>query len=252
MNIILANPKIVNGIKTVRDIILNKTGIKLPVVTSNLTVKSDDKVLIRWSNSLPVKGKDTVFNSPEFIQTAGNKLKCSEFLIKNLIDTIEFYTHQPQLDDFPIVIRKTLNGKGGEGIIVVENMEDFEKNFKNDVWTHYLFFSSEYRIHVMGGTIYRVFKKVLREGEEKDKYPIRNLGKYDFSLRSNIEAFPTFVDLVNKLYPVTKNIGGNFYALDIGMVKENHSPTIIEINTGPGLSENTAQYYADYFIKELL
>lgn len=260
MKLILANPKVVNPIKTIREGILIKTGIKLPVITSNLYVEHDDEVIIRWANSLPIKGKDTRFNSAEFIQTAGNKLTCSKWLARNSIETIIFYNdNDPNENLFPIFIRKTLNGKGGDGIVICKTRDEFVENFElGNVWSFYTNFSSEYRIHVMGGTIARIFKKVLRDGEVEDKYPIRNLKKYDFSLRTDIEAFPKIKELVEQISPIAKGIGGNFFALDVGISNDKHldvpikTPIVIEINTGPGLSDNTADYYVDYFIKELL
>ncbi len=246
--IILANPNSFNPAKTIRDIIQLKTGIKYPVYTQPQLVKPDDKILIRYALGSDRLKNETEYNSKEFINLCGNKLLTSEKLSQNGINTITFFRDVDKPHLFPVVIRKIMNGQGGEGIIIVKNQEEYVENDGRRYYcSTFMRFSSEYRIHVLGGEIARIFKKVRQEGVERKEFPIRNLKNgYDFSLRSNIDAFPKFKELVSKL---NKVLTGKFYALDIGMYNE--EPYVIEINSGPGLSENTAEYYADYLIKEL-
>lgn len=247
MNIILANPGSINPAKLIRDGLQEKFG-KIKVLTSTLYVTHVDKILIRYANSLDVNCKDTIHNSKDFIRLAGNKLKCSKFLVDNDLPTIEFCNGMPE--EYPVFIRKTLNGKGGDGIVICEDEEQFRLNEgMKYYWSPYYKFSSEYRVHVLGNEIGRIFKKVLKPELEEDKYPIRNLEKYDFSLRTNHNEFPKVNELIKKMNPVMKKVNGSFYALDIGIFEK--EPMIIEINTGPGLSENTAEFYIEYFKKVL-
>ncbi len=246
--IILANVKSINPARQLRDVIEYNTGVKCRVFASTKYLKHDDEVIIRYANASAIICKDTKYNQPSFISLCGNKLITSQELVRNNINTITFFNHREKPDTFPVVIRKTLYGQGGEGIVVVKNQEEFEENNgRNYYYSNFFRFTSEYRIHVLGGQIARIFKKVRQEGVERKEFPIRNLKNgYDFSLRSNVDAFPKFKELVNKLTPV---LTGKFYALDIGMYQE--EPYVIEINSGPGLSSNTADYYANYLIKEL-
>lgn len=243
--VILANPKSINPAKIIRDQILENTGKRFPVFTSNQYVNRDDIILLRYANSLEVNVQDTNYNSKEFIRLCGNKLSTSQFLIEHEVLTVEFNRGIP--DYFPVVLRKTMYGQGGNGIVVCKNIEEFNREGGNNYyWSYYYPFSSEYRAHVLGNNIARIFKKVLRNGEREDEFPIRNLTKYDFSLRSDINAFPKLTAIVNKISEI---LPGKFYALDIGI--NNGDPVIIEINSGPGLSENTAEFYTSYLISEL-
>jgi hypothetical protein len=246
--VILANPRSINPARLIRDIIETKTGNRYPVFTSNQYVTNGDSILIRYANALDVGNSilDTNYNSKEFIRLCGNKFNTSQFLIEHEIDCIGFNRGNPEF--YPVFLRKVINGQGGNGIVICIDSEEFDRESENNnyYWSYYLNFTSEYRIHVTGNTIARIFKKVLHPGEQEAEFPIRNMERYDFSLRSDINAFPKVTQLINKLATVFPN---NFYALDIGIFEGR--PIIIEINSGPGLSENTAEYYANYLIREL-
>lgn len=243
--VILANPKSINPARLIRDVIESRTGNRYPVFTSNQYVTRGDNILFRYANALDVSVPDTEYNSKSFIRMCGNKLETARLLSEHDFNCIEFNRGNP--DYYPVVIRKIMNGQGGSGIVVCRNIEEFNReNGSNHYWSYYLNFSSEYRVHVTGNNIVRIFKKVLRSGQQETEFPIRNLERYDFSLRSDINAFPKITQLVTRMSSIFPH---NFYALDIGMYEGN--AVIIEINSGPGLSENTAGYYADYLIHEL-
>ena len=147
-------------------------------------------------------------------------------------------------DEYPIIVRTELNRGGGIGIIVCENEEQFRPYYHNS-WTHWYNFQFELGVHILGGEISRVFKKVRKGGLEEEKYPIRNTNRgYDFKLRdvSYYRGLPRFVEKVYEIFPI------QFARLDIGYDEETGGYRLIEINSAPDLSQNinTLNCYAEF------
>ena len=224
---------------------------KITVVTNTNKITEH---FIRYGNSSTVEtGLDLETNTQSFIRLAGNKLSFSKIIALNRFHCPKFYTRDfiPGENQYPILIRSTLYGKRGEGITVVKNKDKFLEHIKvNYHWTPFVKTEFELRVHIAGGKILRVFKKVFTENEEEE-YPIRNMmNGYHFSLRENIENYPKVIEIVNKLWqiPIFK---GQFLSLDVGWDKEKKEYFIFEGNTSPGLNDNTALEYGKFLVEKL-
>lgn len=210
--------------------------------------------LIRYGNMQGNYANDTSFNSKEFINICSDKLLFSEVMKENDIYSPQYFRREDLISDgyFPLIIRTSLLSTGGRGIIICRNFEEFDTawgGIYNDYyWTPFVNMQFELRVHVLGGEIERVFKKVKEDGYE-DEFPIRNVKNgYHYSLR-NQDNYPKIIDLVNKL---TEIFGNNcFYGMDVGWDHINKKYFIIELNSAPNLNENTARIYAEYFIERL-
>lgn len=240
---ILTHPYCFPSARILRDSIQAKTGRKILITKYPERIR---RLTLRYGNSSPVNCKDTEFNSPEFINLASNKKLFSDFLLKRGFYCPEFRRDTPT--EFPIIIRTTLTGTGGQGIIVCRNLEEFRNNWgSNYWWTSFIHTSSEYRIHILGGVIKKIQKKI---GEDREEFPIRNMDRgYHFSVRENLDAFPKTQTLITEL---NKHLLGRFYSLDVGMDSDGEKLFIFEANSASGLNENTADIYSDYLIEELL
>jgi glutathione synthase/RimK-type ligase-like ATP-grasp enzyme len=229
-----------NPAKLLRDEIQKLTGIRLGVTNS---VNQRD-IVIRYGNS---KGYSTTeFNSNKKIGLFGNKYSFSIASKKYGFLSPQFnFNGLPTI--FPILIRTTLNGSGGEGIIICKTLEEFNSNWREGYhWTPYIKTIAEYRVHMLGGKIARIFKKERDENLEREEIPIRNNSRgYHFSLK-NTEVFPKLIEAATAF---DKVLGAKFYALDVGWNKENF--IFFEANTAPGLNEFTADLYAKYLSSEL-
>jgi glutathione synthase/RimK-type ligase-like ATP-grasp enzyme len=213
-----------------------------------LTDDPDKNHIVSYGHS----GSQCEFNSSSFIGSVCNKLTFSNLLLENGFYTPE-YVNVGIPPSFPVLIRETLTSYGGKGITLVENREEFESKWRGrGYWTPFINVSSEYRIHVLGTKIARIFKKVRSEELEEEKYPIRNNDRgYHFSIRENFEEFKELNKQLPPLLEYLYSLGGKFFALDIGWDRKRNKYFIFEANSAPGLNENTANEYAQYLVKEL-
>jgi len=202
---------------------------------------------IRYGCSAPIeRGRDTVFNSPEDIAVMVSKSRFSRLLREHDLPTPIFYQGRYP-SDFPVLIRESLSSFGGRGIHVADNSRVFENLYRNAFWwTTYIPTIFELRVHVLGGKIAKVFKKVSERPDEL--MPIRNITRgYHFSLVDN-NKYPKVEALVKTIGEFFKPA---FYALDIGWDSRNKEYFIFEANSAPGLNENTAELYAKFLCGEL-
>jgi glutathione synthase/RimK-type ligase-like ATP-grasp enzyme len=230
-----------------RDELVNLVGEKILVTNNPETLIKNKKalLLIRYGNSEDAH-LDTYYNSRNFIYICSNKLETARMCETHGLNCVEFY--QNENPTFPCLIRTTLNSSGGKGIIFCNDVETFLTNWKlHYYWTPFIHFKSEYRVHILGGEIAKIFRKNRDENLEPEEFPIRNLHRgYHFSL-CNPEKFGE----LNNLLPKLNAIFGTkcFYGLDIGWTGKEY--ILIELNSAPGLNELTASLYASYLAKEL-
>ena len=237
--------------KLLRDALFTETGVRYLVTKHPNRIR---RLHVRYGATSPVSCRDTEFNRPQFINLIANKLRFSD-RIKNVFNTPIFYRHrEPRDDEFPIVIRNLMQGFGGEGIVMCPDREAFDGAWNGrSNWTSFVKTTEEYRVHVLGGEIGRLFKKVRKPIDgvtpAEDDFPIRTgrTGDYRFSLRRNSNEFPELTELTSQLHD---EIGGHIYALDVGRLPDDQGWFIFEANSAPGLNRNTATAYAKYLVEQ--
>jgi hypothetical protein len=206
--------------------------------------------LIRYGNHEGNYKKDTLYNSPGFISMCCDKLSTSLALDNNMIKA-PIFNFRVESVTYPCLIRTTLTGHGGVGIHVVTNEEQFNSIWRSGYyWTPFVRLSSEYRVIIFNGEVLKIFKKIREEGGDREEFPIRNIHNgYHFSIRENMEAFPgllSFIDTKLKpLFPI------GFYGLDIGKINNSEDFFVLELNSAPGLNDNTLSLVGDKFIEAL-
>lgn len=206
--------------------------------------------LIRYGNPYPTVAK-TNYNTPEFIELCVFKSRFSKFMNEKGFYAPVFHSGGKP-EEFPVLIRKSLTGTGGKGIVIVKNMEEFEQQFESPYfWTPFVKMSSEFRVHVLGGNFIKIFKKIITTpGVEEAEYPIRNVASgYHYARKEmHKENFKVLRQLEEKLREVFPT---GFYGLDVGWDVINKRYFIIEANSAPGLNTQTVKMYAEYLVKEL-
>jgi hypothetical protein len=244
--LILSSETCLPSCKLLRDKIQEISGKKY-LITKD---RQDIDVLFRYGNNQNVLGKDGL-NSKEFINLVSHKNNFSIFCQENSFYSPQFYRGGLP-NKYPVLIRTTLSGYGGEGIIVCKNEQEFRHNWQNNYWwTPYVTTEFELRLHVASGKVLKVFKKVREEGLEDEEYPIRNNSRgYHFSLREE-NNYPKATEIVERLHPLLEQKGGVFYAVDAGWDKINQKYFVYELNSAPGLNDNTAQSYAENIIERI-
>lgn len=232
-----------------RDELAQLTGEKI-LVTGNPNRIKKRQLLVRYGNSDRVNGIDTGYNSAAFVMASSNKIRFSRMMAQAGITSPQFYKNQvPQ--QFPVLIRTMIQGNAGRGIYIAENRQEF-----NDLWSRRFWwtpwFNTEFEIraHVFlpngGGVIIpRIFRKVGEDG----KRPIRTNDRYRFQLK-NVDRYKKAIESIHQISGMLRDMGGKFFALDMGYSKERGEYIIFESNSGPGINENTAREYAQFMLND--
>lgn len=221
------------------------SGEKILVTSKPETIKPGTK-LIRYGSSAIVRDiEETGYNSPELISVASSKYRFSELMRNGEVYSPIYSRGNPE--EFPVMIRESLTSSGGRGIHIAKSEEDFKELWRNNFyWTKYLFLDFELRVHIIDGQIVRIFKKEEREQME---FPIRNNSVCDFKLR-DLKYYPKLDDFIKSICAITTLTKG-FFGADIGWDTKKKEYFVIEINSAPGLNENTAKSYAEVIWKNI-
>lgn len=203
---------------------------------------------IRWGTSHTINsGIEINLNPANLVRVCSNKLEFGRKMVELEIPAFELRTGTPQT--FPVVLRKVLNGYGGDGIEVCTDLVSW--NGRTGV--HYSQFrrlKPELGVHIFNGRILKIFKKMRDEGLPEEEYPIRNMRRgYHFSL-AELSNYPKLIPFVRNFcekFPIV------FGRMDVGWDVENKTYRVIEFNTAPGLCSNsyTLYAYANAFVEAL-
>lgn len=235
--------------KLLRDTMVQMTGKKIYVSTE--PERLTKAPTFRYGCSAGNFSDDTLLNSPGFIRLCSDKKAFADLLRNENINAPEFLHIREGEGRFPIVVRETLTSSGGRGIHVVRNRQELEPFRFNSHWwwTPFVRTRCEYRIHVLGGQVARVFAKVREDGREEEEFPIRNLSNgYHFSLR--FEPRPELTELAGMVDNHLPD-GAGFYTLDVGYIGRNEGFIVFEANTAPGLNETSATAYAEFLLRAI-
>ena len=242
---ILSNPKTLPSARVLGEAI-GREG-KSVIVTKYAEEVDPASYLVRYGNSTTVKNRKELGNSAEMIRICGDKQKTSEILMSHGIETPVFHSEMVPTD-YPVLVRTTLTAFGGKGVFVAENMMEYTSLLtEGSVWTVWYNFSSEYRVHVVGNEVARIFKKIFT-GEDEEEYPIRTNSRYKFSLRTGFESFKYMIKFVDS---ISSKLHLELVALDIGFCADSRRYVLIELNSAPGLNNNTADIYARRIVRNL-
>lgn len=193
------------------------------------------KFVVNWGNGTDFSIRRAgvkVFNNPEAIRRASNKLTTFQMLQAAGVRVPSFSTTPPTDRGKAVWLARTkLTGSCGEGISVVRKDADFPSA---PLFVKYVPKTEEYRVHVAAGRVIFVQQKKRKSDAEQtaDQKLIRN---YD-----NGWVFcPVDVAVLeSNLQPAidaTKAVGLDFGAVDMIIGRDDSLPYILEINTAPGL-----------------
>lgn len=244
---------------TAKDLAKGLSGTLNKKIVARKEPKPGDRVLVRYGNSskYPQIGL-TDYNSKELIQLLVDKKKFSEVLLEEGFIAPQFKSDTlPLQKDYPIVLRTTLTGFKGRGIVVITNIEDFNRYVtKNSFWTKFFSLSSEFRFHVgvdknKTPRLLRVAKKIPREDDYVERrFPIRTNENYKFSLLNEPES--RFPKLCSEVLSVANLLGKGFYALDVGWSRDLKRPVFLEGNSAPGLDSAGVTTYVEFLTEVIL
>ena len=242
---ILTHRSLSNSARAIAQSIGEKIGRIVRVSYGEDKEFGDIPPLIRWGNPSFTFSKDTPYNNPDHIRTTSNKKMLSSLLHEKDIPTIRFHTGVPER--FPIVVRKTLLGKGGEGIVVCHDYDDFKNHFSQYAWSYWHRFPIELGVHIFEGKILKLFKKVRSDGLPEEAFPIRNLARGYHYVRVDPANFTKLIPATMSYYQAFPI---KFGRADVGWDDESKCYRIIEMNSAPAVSSNPDTL--DMYVKSLM
>jgi glutathione synthase/RimK-type ligase-like ATP-grasp enzyme len=214
------------------------------------TIKA--KAIINWGCSSILRCSKTlhgIANCPTAVAVAANKLEAFKALSGHspIPEFTESLAEASRwlAEGVTVVERHKLNGHSGDGIRIVSEGELQEA----PLYVKYIKKAAEYRVHVAFGKAIHVQKKVVRKGEEPKDWQVRNLGNGFVFQSEGVE-----IEEAGKEAAITavKALGLDFGAVDLIYNKKFNSFYVLEINTAPGLgNESTLNAYVNAF-KEFL
>lgn len=216
-----------------------------PIKVTAKDVSSLSGNYVSWGRSTPPNSFAHPLSDISLIGVASNKLQFSLAMTPYGIPCVELYypsDRVPYPERYPVVIRKTVTGFGGAGIIVATNEEEWYPH-RYSAWSYFYDMSPELGVHVFNGEIIKVFKKV-NPNPDPELYPIRNATRgYDFSL-VNIVNFPKLIPFVHNFCEKFPILMGR---MDVGWDRLSKTYRVIEFNTAPCLTKNqdTLNRYAE-------
>lgn len=207
--------------------------------------------IINWGSSTVPRWMDAaeeveamIFNHPEAVGRASNKLRTLEILRDAGVPHIPFTTDPYEATDWEKVFcRHNLNGHSGDGIDVRRRGEGLPPNAR--MYTKGIENAGEYRIHVLNGRVIDYQKKRRRredpaDGEAED---VRNLTTGWIYTRGNLRHLERIESLAIE---AVEALGLDFGAVDI--IKDNNGDVyVLEVNTACGMSETTRRTYQREF-----
>jgi glutathione synthase/RimK-type ligase-like ATP-grasp enzyme len=197
-----------------------------------------------WHNKEQEKAKEI----------ARNKLKTFKVLKENNIPHPEWTTSYNEAfnwweNGITVVGRMILTGHSGDGIVMYTPKDiQFDEGLTSKLYVKYIKKEHEYRVHVFNGKVIDIQQKKRKVGFENRNNQIRNHKNGWVYCRENITKPEGLEELAIQACAC---INLNYGAVDIIYNKKQNKCYVLEINTAPGLINQTANLYANNF-KEYL
>lgn len=209
------------------------------------TPTTSDTVVIRWGSSTPAP-VDVSINTESAIKLAANGMLSLETLHRHGVPAVEVFRAPPSDPDSYPVFGRRIHHRAGLDIVWVDTME--AETRRSEFFTKYIVMDKELRVHVFGGEVLRVFRKVPRacDADQRVKTSLRGWGYHivdhtNYYKRAQITAVNAVVAL-----------GLTFGAVDIGWNETTRTYYVFEVNTGPALNSITLLHYCSKFEEYLI
>lgn len=239
-----------NGSKSAKAL-ADELGIKRLKREGSKFVPKIGRTILNWgATTLPDKFIGAkIINHPEDVARASNKLSFFRSMrdtgvrvvpwADNVADAEKFI-----LDGHDVVCRTILNGHSGNGIVIVDTVNDLEVT-PAKLYTQYKKKQSEWRIHIAFGKVFDIQRKVLgADAPEEINWRVRNHAGGFIYQRKDLDV-PEDV-LHQALECMTASLL-DFGAVDVLWNEHEQKAYVLEINTAPGLEGESVIKYGDVF-----
>jgi glutathione synthase/RimK-type ligase-like ATP-grasp enzyme len=208
-------------------------------------------VIVNWGRTnLPNMAPALTVNAPENVRIAVNKLDSFRLFSHNNVPTVEWTTdiNVARGWDGDVVVRKSLTGRGGKGIVIVEGprADDLPEA---PLYTLYAKRKHEYRVHVFRDRVIDAQQKKRRAGIDRtpESATVRSYDNGWVFCRGGVTVPDCVKDAAIKAVAA---LGLDFGGVDVGYNEHYDRAYVFEVNSAPGIEGTTLQSYANAF-KEL-
>lgn len=213
-------------------------------------------VIINWgSTSVPdsVYRAGDVLNEPALVAQARDKALCFEAL-DHCVNIVPFTTNRHEAKQWleageRVFARTTLTGHSGAGIIDLYG-RDVEPP-EAPLYTKYIKKRYEFRVHVCDWFPFRidgilVTQKVARPGVEPANWRVRNHSNGFIFQEPNVPD-AVLSAVTTEAYAAIEELKLHFGAVDIIWNDHQQRAYVLEVNTAPGLTGRTVDFYRNAF-----
>lgn len=207
------------------------------------------KTIVNWGcSNVPYLNP---VNSPEAVRTSANKLHFFQRMAAHDGPRVPMWTtsrDEAQMwceGGATIVVRKSLTGHSGYGILIV-NSKHPEDIPEAPLYTLYVAKASEFRVHIYRGEVIDTQMKRKRHDAVEVDYKVRS-HKNGFVFCH--DGFETPPDVHTQALKAFRLSGLEFGAVDVGYNDKRQQATVYEINCAPGLIGKTLEKYVEAFRK---
>lgn len=209
--------------------------------------------ILNWGSSRFKRNiaHDGVFNNPDCVRVASNKLETFRAL-EGHVPIPSWTTEREEavewlIKGFDVVARTVLNGHSGEGIEIVKSNERAVKILGlAPLYTKYIPKTQEYRIHVFRDNAFFVQRKARNKDIPDDQvnWKVRNHGNGFIFAHKDVEVRD---DAKRHAIMAVRQLGLDFGAVDIIYNKQEDKFFVLEVNTACGLEGTTLEKYVEVF-----
>lgn len=231
-------------------------GVKRIKLKNSRFKGGSNKMVINWGSSTMTEETKAclVVNRPENVAIAANKLNFFNQVSSDVNippytvdkDEAASYVEAGKI----VVARTTLTGHSGQGIHLLENMEEFEGFDHQDVkiYTQYIPKKDEFRVHVMDGEVLDYRRKSLPKGYQTSDtgWKVRT-HQHGFIYAK--EGFDIPEEVLEQARMAVSSCGLIFGAVDVIWNNFHKKAYVLEVNTAPGLEGSTLDRYKEGFEK---
>lgn len=218
-----------------------------------------EDVVINWGRSefhcfnWPVEFLPRTVNDPYNVTIASDKMGAFIRLHTNSVNhppftTLKQVAREWQEAGHTVIARTLLRANSGRGIVKCEPGVDIPDA---PLYTRYVRKASEWRVHVVGGRVIDIQRKIARPGSTPTDWGIRNHANgFIFQRDYNRDAWHD--EIGDEALLAVDALGLDFGAVDIAWASGNplnddlsDCPVVFEVNTAPGLEGTTLENYRD-------
>lgn len=204
-------------------------------------------IAVRWGSTInPVGVPDICPQSASAVKNACHGLHSLFILEQEGVPCVKPFTALPHESDFPVVGRCAYFHHGATDLVYLRSMVDAVVNTNVKYYTKYRPNDLELRVHVWGGEVIKMFKKV-DTGEVTNEL-FRSSGNGWAFKRVRADSY---LDAQAVAIKAVKALGLAFGGVDVARDSVTGEWFVFEVNTGPSLNSETLMLYAAKF-REIL